>query len=140
MDIFDIFWTFYLNHLSPLQGYFFTDLGPPAPGEGTGGWGYLGVLGVSPRFMNACMHAQACTYMLKYIFKEIAKGCQYIYHDYCVCAHVQLHACIYSWAHVWGLPPPTYTPTHPPPRGTPIISKNLIHLEHIEIFQFCLKI
>ena len=22
MDIFDIFWTFYLNHLSPLQGYF----------------------------------------------------------------------------------------------------------------------
>ena len=23
MDILDIFWTFYLNHLSPLQGYFF---------------------------------------------------------------------------------------------------------------------
>ena len=22
MDIFDIFWTFYLNHLSPLWGYF----------------------------------------------------------------------------------------------------------------------
>ena len=23
MDILDIFWTFYLNHLSPLWGYFF---------------------------------------------------------------------------------------------------------------------
>ena len=22
MDILDFFWTFYLNHLSPLQGYF----------------------------------------------------------------------------------------------------------------------
>ena len=27
MDILDFFWTFYFNHLSPLQGYFFT-LGP----------------------------------------------------------------------------------------------------------------
>ena len=25
MDILDIFWTFYLNHLSPLQCYFFSD-------------------------------------------------------------------------------------------------------------------
>ena len=23
MDILDFFWTFYLNHLSPLQGYFY---------------------------------------------------------------------------------------------------------------------
>ena len=24
MDILDFFWTFYLNHLSPLWGYFYT--------------------------------------------------------------------------------------------------------------------
>ena len=24
MDILDFFWTFYLNHLNPLQGYFFS--------------------------------------------------------------------------------------------------------------------
>ena len=26
MDILDFFWTFYLNHLSPLWGYFFVQL------------------------------------------------------------------------------------------------------------------
>ena len=35
MDILDIFWTFYLNHLSPLQGYFWIKLsfgiGHPPP-------------------------------------------------------------------------------------------------------------
>ena len=30
MDILDIFWTFYLNRLSPLQGYFFS-IAPSAP-------------------------------------------------------------------------------------------------------------
>ena len=87
--------------------------------------------------MNACMHAQACTYMLKYICKEIANGCQYIYHDKCVCAHVQVHTCMHViMGTCVGVAPPTYTPTHPPPMRTSIISKNLIHLEHIEIFQF----
>ena len=27
MDIFDFLWTFYLNHLSPLWGYFLTPMG-----------------------------------------------------------------------------------------------------------------
>ena len=31
MDILDIFWTFYLNHLSPLWGYFLQEPPPPPP-------------------------------------------------------------------------------------------------------------
>ena len=30
MDILDFFWTFYLNHLSPIWGYFFLSDPPPA--------------------------------------------------------------------------------------------------------------
>ena len=50
--------------------------------------------------------------------------------------HTRVHAC--ACAHAWGLPTPT--PIHPPPTGSPQISKNVIRIEWIEIFQFHLKI
>ena len=57
-----------------------------------------------------------------------------------VCAHVRVHVCMHVHMHtcVGGAP----TQPHPPtPQGcTPQISKNVIRLERIEIFQFRLKI
>ena len=55
-----------------------------------------------------------------------------------VCAHVR--ACAFACTCVWGVPPPNPSPTYPPPRGYPQISKNAINLERIKIFQFRLKI
>ena len=54
----------------------------------------------------------------------------------CVCMCMHAHAC----AHMWGHPPTTPTPIHPPPRATGSRKhQNSITLELIEIIWFCLK-
>ena len=103
--------------------------------------------GVSPHICtHMCTHAHAC--------KRMYRNCKWLptwRHPclscltcICMCACMHACACVCACVHVTPpthpcpLPPPS---THlPPPRGTPGISKNLITLELIKIFQFRLKI
>ena len=194
MDILDIFghffWTFYLNHLSPLWGYFYSvfwelskvrrgiiiccpwvsdnmwlqlsrlvqDLlnfavlgslwlcgGNRWVGGVRGIWGHGGV---PPH-----THVHTCTRIYAHVY--MYRNCKWpptwrhpclawlaCLTCMCVCACMHVHVCMH------GTPPhtpiPTPTPIHPSatPRGgwTPRISKNLITLELIKIFQLRLKI
>ena len=118
---------------------------------GGGRWVYWGGVGVGMwgcpmHYTHSCMHA--CTHMHKHTpthiyVKHDKNGClhvgshlQFLY----MCMHVHLCAC------VWGHPdaprclqiPPATCPL-PRAAGSPK-HQNLISLELIKIFQFCLKI
>ena len=109
-----------------------------------GAWG-----GVPPHtYMHA--HARTRTYTHVYMYRNCKwpptwrHPCLACLTCMCVCACMCVHACACVCA--WDTPHtpiPTPTPMHPSatPQGwTPRISKNLITLELIKIFQFRLKI
>ena len=118
-------------------------------GRWVGGvWGIWGHRGVP--HTHTCMHMHMHTHVYMYrnckwppTWRHPCLSC-----STCMCMHACM--CVHVWACVcaWDTPPPhPYTPWHPsthlppPPEGwIPGISKNLITLELIKIFQFRLKI
>ena len=130
----------------------FADLGSLRLWGGGRGWGgCLGAWGGVPPYMHTHAHARTRTYAHVYMYRN-CKWPPTWRHPclawlacltcMCVCACVRVHVCVHETPpHI---PIPTPTPIHPsatPPGGcTPRISKNLITLELIKIFQFRLKI
>ena len=111
--------------------------------RGGGGWG------VPPTHVH--MHVHACTHMHAHAcMVNMIISCKWppplgesmgipydVIHT-CMCVHAR--ACVCVWGHPLTTPHP-HPPTPPTPKGgTPGISQNLITLELIKIFQFCLKI
>ena len=122
-------------------------MAPCGSGEGADGLGGIwGHGGVSLDMCTCtCMHAHAQNAKINMLgnckwpspWRQPCLTCMH------VCAHMRAHACIHMCTCVGGTPtqPHPDPPAHPPPRGgTPQISKNVIRLERIEIFRFCLKI
>ena len=120
---------------------------PCGSGEGAGGWRCLGIswgMGGVPLHTHA--HARTHTHAHVYMYRNCKwpltwrHPCLACLICMCVCVHAC--ACMHAWdtpTHAY--PPPPHTPIHHPPRGwTPRISKNLITLELIKIFEFHLKI
>ena len=57
------------------------------------------------------------------------------------CLYAYMCMCTHACMCVWGLPPPTHTPIHPPPRGGNTQNSEIsICLDLIKIIRFCLKI
>ena len=116
--------------------------------DGGGGW-----LGVPPTHVHMHTYARTCTHTHARMVNMIISckwppplgGIPGIPYDViCVCVCMHMHVCMRMCVHMCGRHPLTtphsYSPTHPPPGGTPGISQNSIALELIKIFQFCLKI
>ena len=122
-----------------------------AGGRWVGGCqGHLGAWGGVPPHTHTHAHARTCTYTHVYMYRN-CKWPPTLRHPClawlacltCMCVRACMCMCV-----CMGHPPHTHTHPHPhapichpPPRGwTPRISKNLITLELIKIFQFHLKI
>ena len=89
-------------------------------------------------------HACTCMHTHVYMYKNCKWPATWR-HPFLACLSCLTCMCMHVCVCVHGTPPHTHThPPHPPichpPRGTPRFSQNLITLELIKIFQFCLKI
>ena len=116
--------------------------GSPWGGE----WVYWA--GVSMGMWGCPMHASTCIHMHTYMHMHVVNminmdaSMGVAICNFYTCIHVCVQAC--ACANVWGhspMPPDTLPPTWTLPRvtGSPN-HQNLISLELIEIFRFCLKI
>ena len=95
-----------------------------APCSSGGGWGCL--------HMHTCTHMRVVNMIISCKWPSpLGESLGISYDVICMCMHVR--ACAHGGVH------PLTTPT-PNLWGTPIIIQNLIALELIKIFQFCLKI
>ena len=119
-------------------------------GRRVGGW-----VGVSGDIWGhgGCphMHAHTCMHTHVYMYRNCkwpptwrhpCLACLSCSTCMCMCACMCVHACVHGIPHTHSyLPPPPSTHPPPPQWGwTSGISKNLITLELIKIFQFRLKI
>ena len=97
----------------------------------------MGVGVVRVLLTHVHMHMHACTHMYTHAspiggIPGNSLSCHMHVHMcvcVCVCVCMHVHVC-------GGTLSPLHIPIHPPPRGTPRISKTSIALELIKIFQF----
>ena len=117
--------------------------------EGKGGWGHLGVWGVSPTHTCMYMHTHTCIHVKKLQMApdmEASIFSMFIMFNMHVRVWMHACACVCTWdtphtpiPNTHPHPPPTTTPS-PPPGRTLRIRKNSITLDLIKIFQIHLKI
>ena len=111
-------------------------------GWGSGWMGVGGGWGVPLTHVHMHAHAHTQARMVNMII-----SCKWppLLGEYLGIPYDVIHACMcmHACACGWGAPshhPPSPSTHPPPPWGNPRIIQNLIALELIEIFQFCLKI
>ena len=123
---------------------------PCSSGEGAGGWVgvwvHLGAWGVSTHaFTHMHMHTHTCIKLQMAADMEASMFSMFIMFNMhvcvCACVCVCVHVCVHGTPPTHPYPPSPPSTHLPPPGGwIPGISKNLITLALIKIFQFCLKI